>query len=383
MIFRASSNPLYLACPAAAHPADDEILVNRNDDAGTVGTATHEILADWLVDDTQELDVYIQRYNLNPKDARDCKILAAVGRIFWLEWAVGSDAEVIVERPGDEGFSVEIDGDTYSGHTDILIITADTIFVVDWKTTRIPYKDYGPQMKRYCWHAANKYPHIDKFEYVIVFLRDGTCEISQPLTRDNLDDYHADFLHTVINWDGKTYNPGGNCHYCPRTLGCREKITFMQNMLAIFDDDPAGVLDSVSDAQCVSLYQKIGAVQGLMAEAKDNIKARCEAMETMSLEGDEGVNLVISDTVKQAFDMSLARPVLLKYMKPDQLDACCKLGKTLMLDTVSASAPRGKKKEAKLLVMAALKEAKAYEETTTYRIGLKKATKVVESKEIV
>jgi hypothetical protein len=383
MNFRASSDPLYLACPGAAHPAEDEILINRNDDAGTVGTATHEILADWLVDDTQDLDVYIQRYNLSNKDARDCKILAAVGRIFWLEWAVGADAEVIVERPGDAGFSVIICEDEWTGHTDILVITADTIFVVDWKTTRIPYKDYGPQMKRYCWHAANKYPHIDKFEYVIVFLRDGTCEISQPLTREDLDDYHADFLDTVLNWDGKTYCPGGNCHYCPRTLGCREKISFMQNMLAIFDEEPAGVLDNASDAQCVSLYQKIGAVQNLMIEAKENIKARCTAMDNMSLEGDEGVNLVISDTVKQAFDMSLARPVLLKYMKPDQLDACCKLGKTLMLDTVSASAPRGKKKEAKLLVMAALKEAKAYEETTTYRIGLKKATKVVESKEIV
>jgi hypothetical protein len=35
------------------------------------------------------------------------------------------------------------------------------------------------------------------------------------------------------------------------------------------------------------------------------------------------------------------------------------------------------------MVLSALKDAKAIEETTTYRIGLKKATKVVESKEIV
>ena len=381
--FRASSDPLYLECPAAAHPADVEILVNRNDEAGTVGTATHEVLADWLSDDTQELDVYIQRYNLSAAHARDVKILAAVGRIFWLEWEVGSDAEVIPERPGDPGFTTVIDGITYTGHADILIISGDTIFVLDWKTTRIEYKNYQPQLTRYCWHVAQKYPDIKYFEYVVVFLRDRTCEIGPRMTRDQLDGYHNEFVERVINWDGRTYCPGANCHYCPRTLCCPEKIQFMQNLMAIFQGVTIEeVVEPCTDAQCVHLYKNIGAVQGLMTEAKDVIKARTMARETMCLEGDEGVNLVVSDVTKQSFDVSLCRPVLKRYLSDEQIDDCLKLSKTSMLDSIAAEAPRGKKAEVKKRVLAALKENKAITETTQYRVGLKKAVKVVESKEI-
>jgi len=388
VVRRASSDPLYLECPGAAHPDPSEILINRNEDAGTVGTAVHEVLADWLVDptDNDDLDVYIQRYNLSPANAKDVKILAAVGRIFWHEWEVGDDAEVIPERPGDEGFSTIINGVKYSGHADILIKTSNTIFVLDWKTTRLEYKNYQPQLTRYCWHVAQKYPEIQNFQYVIIFLRDKTCDIGPPMIRQELTDYHDNFVQVVENWDGKTYCPGGNCHYCPRTLGCPAKIRFMQGMLAIFRDmDPPEIVADCSDADCVSLYKQIGAAVSEMTEAKEVIKQRAMAMEGLALAGDDGVDLVISSIIKQEFDLTLARPVLLKFLDddPEEVDECCRLRKTLFMDKVVARAPRGKKKELKQICLAALDEAKAITQTTQYRIGLKKSIGRIESKEIV
>lgn len=390
VVRRASSDPLYLECPGAAHPKPEEILINRNEDAGTVGTAVHEVLADWLVDptDNDDLDVYMQKYNLGPANAKDVKILAAIGRIFWHEWEVGDDAEVIVERPGDAGFEITIDGVKYSGHTDILILSGKTAFVLDWKSTRLEYKNYQPQMKRYLWHVAREHPEIEHFQYVIVFLRDMNVDISpEPgYTRKELDDYHTNYVQVVENWDGKTYCPGPNCHYCPRTLGCPAKIQFLQNMLAIFDGVGAvpNLIDNCNDAQCVSLYKKIGAVVSEMTEAKDVIKQRAMAMENMSLAGDEGVDLVISPTIRQAFDLTLARPVLLHFLDDkEEVDRCCKLSKTLFLDKVSARAPRGKKKELKQICLNTLADAKAITETTQYRIGLKKSIGAIETKEIV
>jgi len=387
VVRRASSDPLYLECAAAAHPGPAEILINRNEDAGTVGTAVHEVLADWLVDptDNDDLDVYIQKYNLSPANAKDVKILAAVGRIFWHEWDIGGDAEVIPERPGDPGFETIIDGVKYSGHADILIKTADTIFVLDWKTTRLEYKNYQPQLTRYCWHVANKYPEIENFQYVVIFLRDKTCQIGEPMKRQELTDYHNNFVQVVENWDGKTYNPGGNCHYCPRTLGCPAKIEFMQNMVRIFNElDPGEIIEDCSDAQCVGMYKKIEAVVSEMTEAKEVIKQRAMAMDNQTLSGDEGVDLRISETIRQAFNVTLARPVLLHFLEDEEeVDECCKLSKTLFLDKVSALAPRGQKKKMKELVLANLDEAKAITQTTQYRIGLKKSIKCIESKDIV
>jgi hypothetical protein len=382
---RASSDPLYLECPGAAHPSPDEILINRNEDAGTIGTAVHEVLADWLMDPTpnDNLDVYIQKYNLSPSNAKEVKILAAIGRIFWHEWDVPDDAEVIPERPNDPGFEQIIDGVKYTGHTDILIKTSNTIFVLDWKTTRLEYKNYQPQLTRYCWHVSKKYPEIENFQYVIIFLRDQIVDIGQPMKRQELEDYHDHYVQVVEKWDGKTYNPGPNCHYCPRTLGCPAKIKFMQNMLAIFNkQDPAEIIAQCSDAQCVGLYKKIGAVQGEMEEAKTNIKQRCMAMDNMALEGDAGVDLVISPTIRQEFDLVLARPALLKFLEPEQIDDCCRLSKTSFLDAISAKAPRGKKKEMKQIVMHSLEQAKCITETVQYRIGLKKSIRTIESKDI-
>ena len=78
---RASSAPLFTACPAAAYGDDDPICLNPNDPAGVVGTAVHRALADYVRDgDTVQLERIAGEYGLNDAQAKDMRILFFTGR---------------------------------------------------------------------------------------------------------------------------------------------------------------------------------------------------------------------------------------------------------------------------------------------------------------
>jgi len=371
---RASSDNLFMKCPGAAYPAEDEILVNPVDDAGIVGTCVHMLLEDHLCNRLGEFDHYQSAYGLNDAQMKEVEIMVAIGARWVREYTEGWEllmSELLMSEQRDE---IE-----YTGHADIIYASDDTLIVVDWKTTRLEDADYHNQMMRYLWLAGQIYPDQEKFQSIVVFLRDKTETRSMIYSRNDLEDYHDSYIEKVEGWDQKTYNPGGHCHYCPRALTCPARLAelqFIGQSIGPFDEPRD--LDGVNDATLVELYQKVKSYEKFSKSATEAIRLRVEHSGDR-LGGDEK-DLVLKETCRTVIDVKAAWEVLQSTMDDTQLAKCLSISKTKMLDAAAENAPHGKKKLFKEQLMESLDAAGALAINTFKKFALVASDKKVTTK---
>lgn len=343
-------------CPAPAYPDPDELLLNLNDPAGTMGTATHTCLEDHINNTSKDLSHYVNMYGIPDKSVIDLKIMTAIGRIFWREFRgefpnAETEPELIIEH----------EGHTYTGHIDVLskaYVDGTEVFdahILDWKTTRLEWKNYSPQMLRYLWQVMMKHPEARLFKYTIAFLRDKTVETSIDFTRKDLEEFHQGFVDRVLQWDHTTYCPGGECGYCPRLLNCAAHAGYIRHMMQIvYNDQVDADIASQDPAMAVQLYEDIRAAEAAMASAINSIKLKCEAAGDR-LSGTGGKDLIMRSQAQESIEYVSAKETFNDMFTEDETDEFLNVNKTALLNIISDKAGRGLKKKAKDAVMNRLR----------------------------
>lgn len=360
MRLRASSANLFYICPAAAHPAEGEVLVNPVDDAGTLGSSVHAACADIVVEGKADLGNIGQGFGLDAAQMTDLRILSAIARHFWEEHESQFNS-VLVETELQEG--------DISGHADLIgLCDGGLVRALDWKTTRLETVNYRPQMMEYLWLASKTYPG-ECYQYIIVFLRDKTVEVSKEFSGEEVETWHNEYMARLNNWDGQTYCSGGHCGYCPRSACCpalAQKLALTVRSLGVYADEPmAGRIDCLSDDECVDAYERIRMAERMLAEAVDLIKLRAGRQDGQ-LQG-LGKALVLKEQTRQTIKAREAWPIITKRLTEEELAPAVMVSKTALLDAVGAKAPRGAKKREKEMLMEELEAAGAVE-TSTYTV---------------
>ena len=264
---RASTAPLQDVCQASAYGQNDEIVINRSDRAGCIGSAVHEACAALVNDAPLSIDAVRSRYNLPESTGPEIAQMIAAFSSWWAQY------QEHFQEPKTELY-MEHDGTT--GHTDLLGRKGDICHVADVKTTRLQDADYKAQLIEYCWLAAHTQPPSLYYQYHIVYVRDWTQEVGPLLTRNQLDGMHNSLEAKVLNWDGKTYNPSGACLYCPRMAVCPGLSNEIVNTVARFlpDMDMEERMKALTDAQCVDLWPKITMALNLLDNAYKILRMR-------------------------------------------------------------------------------------------------------------
>jgi len=378
---RASSATVFTACPAAAHGDDDPIIIDRHDPAGWLGMAVHEACA-WIVRgatvDAREIAYIAHRHVLSDTRKREMEIMVAVAKRFWAEYGhcCGEPRCIEVEWTAVAGDRVRL-----TGHADVAGLEDNICTVVDWKTTRLEDADYHDQMMQYLWLASYSpdSPYtVDRYRYTVVYLRDKTIINSDVYRIEDLDAWATTYINTVTNWDGRTYHPGRNCHYCPRLACCpgRAEMVKAEFSAVCSGDGLSKTIDNLTPAQCVAAYERFRAVEGFIGEAVDRIKEL--ALAEGSLQGD-GKALVVKERRKKEILAKPAWPVLTEYLTEQELAGAVKIGKTRVEQAVADKAPHGQKGRVKKRLLEELQAAGAIKETVTQYVTLVKALPAHES----
>jgi len=353
--YRASSANLFAVCAGAAHGENHEVTLNPVDDAGTLGTAVHDGCAEIVRGRPADTGAIALQYGLDEAQKRDLIWLLAVATRFWAEYGTQFGEEPSVER--------ELTAMDHSGHTDVLGADPPVARVLDWKTTRLEVINYQPQMMEYLWlvgHSPDSpIPSSFDCQYILVFLRDRTVEVSAVMDRQTVDDWHVEYMRRINEWDGKTYCPGGHCRYCPRLAHCPAQRAIIQQAMQSVTVDDLPVED------VVTLYERLRWAEAFCDTTIKAIKLRAEA------EGGEivadGRALTLQEQNRQKIRAREAWPVIMSRLTEAELAPAVTIGKTALLDAIGKKSPRGQKKAEKEALMAALEAANAVE-TNTFRV---------------
>jgi hypothetical protein len=194
-------------------------------------------------------------------------------------------------------------------------------------------------------------------------------------TREELETWMKDFAKHV--WK-KEYQPSPEtCRWCPRLINERPCLQGQASMQAA----TALIVDANADDYAMSFDNPVRAVQTarivkkLCEAVEDWARAACESAGGR-LEGD-GHELVLTPTDKEAISFAASEPILRNLLGTD-LPNVVQIGKGRLEDALRARA--GKGKGAKLIreVFEQLDAVGAIEVTTSYRLEVKRAPKLIE-----
>lgn len=362
--FRASADPLAMACPASTRgPSEETPLVELFAEAAGFGTAVHAVAGEIVKADGQWPDFGERAAKLGYKDAQQDEFIsccAAAGR-FWREYGAHFPNPCV-----EDAFRVERDGAVYTGHPDVWSATelpdgSRTIRVLDWKTTRLADVDYRPQMMRYLWLALSDLDPAASYQYVIAYLRDRTVEISPTFHGEDLIAYHANFLREVVEPADAPYRPGPHCTFCRRLSDCPAHSALVRKTALDLGTIAISGLPA-EPAAIVDLYERVAAVAGLCERFQDYARAAVAAAGGR-LVGADGVDLALVRSVRAEIEPQPAWPILAERLSVAELAKCVKIRKGELLGLYATKAPPKMKGKFKVALMADLRAAKAVKET--------------------
>ena len=211
---RASSAPLAMKCPGSQFGG---LRINENNQPATVGTATHELISD-----------YINRVGAawDPETARKVcakhHILDSIDDVVFLSAKAFSIYDDMVESGMIQGairteVAYELEGPGYllTGHADVVGTVEAVNVVVDWKTGRVR-RIYRDQLMAYAILAGGMHKPTRVYT---VWVRDGEADFEE-FTPKDCRDWLSDFEERVVGWGGTKYVTGSHCIHCPRKSNC-------------------------------------------------------------------------------------------------------------------------------------------------------------------
>lgn len=364
---RCSSLPLVAKCAQAIWPNN-----RPGNEQAREGTAVHELMAYWLSPESghgyESVEAVCTDMKLDPTAVG---ILYAMTRHAWSEVEQWFPAPRECERYFESTF-----GDLLlTGHLDVLTFAeADTeARVCDYKTGWLD-EDCEDQQRGYGWLVCQHYPLVRTVRSCALRPRQQVAEWNV-WTREELEEWMKDFAKHV--WK-KEYQPSpGTCRWCPRLINerpCEQGQASMRAATAL-------IVDANADDYAVTFDNPVRAVQTarivkkLCEAVEDWARAACESAGGR-LEGD-GHELVLTPTDKETISFAASEPILRNLLGTD-LPNVVQIGKGRLEDALRSRA--GKGKGAKLIreVFEQLDAVGAIEVTTSYRLEVKRAPKLIE-----
>lgn len=353
---RGSAAPMAMACPGSVR--EPEIEIDREHEAGPVGTAAHAVF-DSIVElgGYPDIAAYAKKYGVNEPELGQ---MAKFARIAW--------DQLRAEFPAAEtevALATQLtDRVTLTGHLDLLsrMPKQRRAALADLKSGRLD-KDYSAQVFSYCVLVFDNDPDIDEIDASIIWLRDSQIERYR-MNRSEAEAWKQTLIKRVVQWDG-VYHPGDHCAHCKRSHECAALVAMARRDLEVFGDPAmadrfdlgADGLDDLPDATLVALKRKTKSLVALL-DSFDSV-LRATVKRRGEVDGGDGWVLRFVDIDQREIDALAAWPALQSRLSDEEIAAGVSLSIGRLEDVIAKKAGKGKGAAAKRDLAADLEKAGA------------------------
>jgi hypothetical protein len=236
---------------------------------------------------------------------------------------VGYVNDIIDSEQGNVELIVEADIDIFpeydlGGHADAVILTDNTLHVIDLKTGRIPVSaENNSQLMLYAYGLYTEYSFDYEFEKVILHIVQSNCNSgnntnSHKLSLDELLEFsdHAMEKAKLALQEDSTCSPSTDaCEWCGYNGKCKALLAYTNELLGDFKNLDA---DEVPIADVIDLVKNEKLITGLISAYKKRMQETLEAGEEIP-----GYKLVEQRKNKTWVDEINAYEKLKTWMKVD------------------------------------------------------------------
>jgi len=243
-----------------------------------------------------------------------------------------------------------------TGHPDVASVTPERLVVLDWKTGRDTSAAPLPQLLGYAYclgRMANISPQVS---LKIAWLREGNMQ-EWDFAWLEVVEYIRGLHSDVRNWDGKSYEAGAHCRYCPRSHQCPAQKALAQSaMTTLADTSVLGVARADIAPALPDLYARVQMLERHIKAFRKWLRDDVEANGPIVC-GDK--TLAMGERRISSIDPQRAWAVLQEHLSEEELARCLKVAKGEMLAVIASKATTGDKGTAKARLMKQLEDADA------------------------
>lgn len=376
------------ACAAAAWGDADEIVVSETGDAAVVGSCVHEIAKDIVeqgLPDVPPLDAYLVKWDLQDK-RDDVFFLSLFVSQAWAGYKGVESLKRFFPSPicekklehtilaTDPATGQEI-AFRFATKADVLCFSAasptelpTSAAVVDWKSGDKD-KAVNPlaQMWSNAFVVAAQHKTIQTVNSTFVWLRDRTY-VTVEFSRDELRERMLEFVRKRAFWDGKSFEKGRQCLYCPRLATCPGRVQLIASIASGLTGGSAPELSLIVDEhgklrptdKLARAIEQGRFLQKVLYGFFDELAEQLYATGPLPVLGQDGSWVGVTQKAgKTQIDMKKGWEVLTEVLTEPGLRSLATCSKTALQDAVYAKTEYGKKKEVMESVLARLEQVKA------------------------
>lgn len=376
------------ACPAAAWGDTDEIIVKSTGIPAVVGSCVHKIGQDIVtqkLDNVPDLTPYLVEYDLEKQ--RDDVFFPSLflsqawsgykgepglSRYFPSPICEKKLEHTIRATDPATGRTVKF---RFATKADVLSFSAPTATemptsaaVIDWKSG---YRDKALAPLQQMWSTAfvvaAQFKTIEKVKVSFVWLRDRQI-VTIEFTRDELRKHMERFVRFKAFWNGRTYEKGTQCTYCPRLAMCPGRMQLISSIssgLLGMEDEPIALIhDEHGNLRPTDKLAK-AIVQGrflqkILYSFFDEIAVQLYESGPLPVEGEDGKWIGVTERAgKTTINMETAWPVLGEIFEEEEIRKLAACSKSALQNAVYAKSEYGQKKKAMDSLIGQLEEVKA------------------------
>jgi len=312
-------------------------------DAARLGTVVHAALAEDVLGQDVDIDAMAEEEGLKS---------AELGPLFFYGRRAWDDLKVSFARPEvEKEVLAKVGAYEITGHLDVFDNLGSMLLVLDWKSGSV-HRDHSKQLATYALGAyQSSGQKADTVTCLTVWLQDGYYE-SKTFSASDLTAF-ANQIASEVFGRIDTYAPGDHCGYCPRFIGCPGRGAVVSSAVAELSDmlPATGGVNGVAMAAALN---KVRMVEGVCRKAREFIKQ--QVVMGGPIPTKPGFALQIRTDTQEKIMPLQAWPILLRELTEEEMAQVLKVGKTALMDVVSAKAGKGQKGKSKVAVMDALRQ---------------------------
>lgn len=362
---RCSALPLAWKCPESQFSPPDEVRLNISDEPAEVGQAFHRWMAARITGTDLDQDHLAAEHGV---DADELKMLCAMGckaLVRLREYFSQADGPMQTEVALKTGPYCSL---ALTGTADVLARQGNVALVADWKTGRLD-SDYHHQLMGYAYAATDhlvgliedRAKRIEEVVVITIWVRDGVWDVAR-FTAPQIAAWAGELVRRLQNGRGN-FNPGGHCTYCQRAANCEGRRALVRSSIADMSVEGVKIMEWTPQTRAEmapvigKMFDRMRLVEGAATDFRATIKADVALHGPLLIGG--GRQLAITTTKKRELNPAKARPVLLRHVDADDIEAATTISIGKIEDAAAAKAGKGGGAAAKRAIAADLEAAGA------------------------
>ncbi len=358
--FRCSHLPRIMRCPASQVPP--KVAIESDNEAGRLGRAVHELLANYAADFTGagEIPEVAAKHRVKVDDVAP---LFYIGKRIW-----DTDLAPAIMVTSVEQHLQWADG-ALTGTVDVIGYSEDppTVIIVDWKTGS-PATDHRDQLIGYGKLASVVHPRDTPAKIITVWLREQYFDI-EDIGPDEIADWEKRLAHAREH--PEIYCPGDACNFCPRAHECEARTALVKSIAKDFLDAPGSAM---ARSELGAAYLRVKLIRGALESFDTFLKDSIREHGPIPLGDGRQVGFV--DIPKRDVDFLKALPVIEEALGSVEAAApAMKLSLGKLDKIIAAQADKGQKGKDIQAFKDALQEAGAVTVSTHQKLSVMKCAK--------